>query len=103
MLARACFAVSSMHLVPAAPKLITPRPMPIGRRNDVVSAQLKAVADRNACCGYGVCSEICPQVFQRDDDGHVVVAMEIVPAELAERAKEAAAGCPQNALEIVEV
>jgi ferredoxin len=68
-----------------------------------VSAQLKAVADRNACCGYGVCSEICPQVFQRDDDGHVVVAMEIVPEELAERAKEAAAGCPQNALEIVEV
>lgn len=59
---------------------------------------MRAVADRGACCGYGVCAEICPEVFKLDDAGLVYLDDDIVPAELVEKAKEAAEACPQLAL-----
>lgn len=61
---------------------------------------MRAVADRGACCGYGVCAEICPEVFKLDDAGLVYLEEPIVPAELIERATEAAEACPQLALRI---
>ena len=64
--------------------------------------QLKVIAKRSACCGYGVCAEICPEVYQLDDNGIVVLATDTVPAGLEEKAREGAAACPQNALEVVE-
>lgn len=63
---------------------------------------LRAVANRNACCGYGVCAEICPQVFALDDNGIVTLISEIVPPGFEEHAREAAAACPQSALEVRE-
>jgi ferredoxin len=63
---------------------------------------LKVVANRSACCGYGVCAEICPEVFQLDDNGIVVLVTDTVPAGLEEKAREGAAACPQNALEVIE-
>lgn len=63
---------------------------------------LKVVANRSACCGYGVCAEICPEVYQLDNNGIVVLATDTVPAGLEEKAREGAAACPQNALEVVE-
>lgn len=62
------------------------------------SGAMRAVADRGACCGYGVCTEICPEVFKLDDAGLVYIDEEMVPPELLERAKEAAEACPQSAL-----
>jgi ferredoxin len=64
--------------------------------------RLKAVVEPGTCCGYGVCSEMCPDVFARGDDGLVSIAVAYVPAELAAQAREAAASCPQSALSIVE-
>lgn len=64
---------------------------------------MRAVADRGACCGYGVCAEICPEVFKLDDAGLVYLDDEIVPPELVERATEAAEACPQHALAIEPV
>lgn len=64
---------------------------------------MRAIADRGACCGYGVCADICPQVFQLDDAGLVVLGMEIVPPELVASATEAAESCPQLALKIEPV
>jgi ferredoxin len=61
---------------------------------------MRAVADRGACCGYGVCFEICPEVFKLDEAGLVHLDDEIVPPELVERAKEAADSCPQLALRV---
>jgi ferredoxin len=65
--------------------------------------RLKAVADRSACCGYGICFEICPQVFKLDENGFVTVAVDEVPAGLETQAREAAASCPQSALAIEEI
>jgi ferredoxin len=61
---------------------------------------MRAVADRGACCGYGVCHDICPEVFKLDEAGLVYLDDEIVPAELLDRAKEAAESCPQLALRV---
>lgn len=63
---------------------------------------LKVIANRAACCGYGVCAEICPEVYQLDDNGIVVLVTDTVPEGIEEKAREGAAACPQNALEVVE-
>jgi ferredoxin len=63
-------------------------------------ATMRAVADRGACCGYGVCHDICPEVFKLDEAGLVYLENEIVPPELLESAKEAAESCPQLALRV---
>ena len=63
--------------------------------------RLKAIANRAACCGYGVCAEICPEVFGLDENGIVVLVTESVPPGLEDKAREGACACPQNALQIV--
>lgn len=66
-----------------------------------MSEKLKVVINKPACCGYGVCAEICPEVYKLDENGIVYVEDEIVPAGLEERAREAAEACPQAALAVV--
>src|SRR5271155_4663955 len=56
--------------------------------------RLRVIADRSACCGYGVCAEICPEIFQVDDIGIVKLKVEMVPEGLEARAREGAAACP---------
>lgn len=65
-------------------------------------SRLKVVADRTACCGYGICAEICPEVYKLDDNGIVVIAVDFVPQGLEAKAREGAAACPQCALAIEE-
>jgi ferredoxin len=64
--------------------------------------RLRVIADRSACCGYGVCAEICPEIFQVDDIGIVSLITDIVPEGLEVKAKEGASACPQSALKVVE-
>ena len=40
-----------------------------------MTQKLKVVIDKAACCGYGVCAEICPQVYKLDDKGIVYVGL----------------------------
>jgi ferredoxin len=62
---------------------------------------LRAFADRERCCGYGICMQLCPEVFKADADGLVYLESEIVPAALAVEAADAAASCPAQALRVV--
>jgi ferredoxin len=64
--------------------------------------KLRVIADRGACCGYGVCAELCPEIFKVDDIGVVTLLTEIVPEGLEVKAREGASACPQNALRVVE-
>jgi ferredoxin len=66
------------------------------------SPRLRVIADRGACCGYGVCAEICPEIYQVDDIGVVKLLIDIVPKGLEVKAQEAAAACPQSALRVVD-
>jgi ferredoxin len=65
-------------------------------------ATLRAFADRERCCGYGICVQLCPEVFKVDADGIVYVESELVPAGLEEQATEAAASCPAQALRVAD-
>lgn len=64
---------------------------------------IRAIAERSACCGYGICAEICPQVFKLDENGFVTIAVSVVPPDLEAQAREAAAACPQSALATEEI
>ena len=47
------------------------------------ATRYRVIADRSACCGYGTCKEICPEIYQLEG-GLVVLTTEIVPPELVE-------------------
>ena len=36
-----------------------------------MTQKLKVVIDKPACCGYGICAEICPDVYKLDENGIV--------------------------------
>jgi ferredoxin len=50
------------------------------------------------CCGYRLCNQVCPEVFQLDDMGFATASGDAVPAELADRARAGAAACPEEAI-----
>lgn len=62
---------------------------------------MRVEADKKRCCGYGICAEICPEVFGLDDGGFVVLNMVEVPEELRESAAEACEACPEEAIFMV--
>ena len=64
---------------------------------------LRVVADRSKCCGYGLCAQMCPEVYKLDEGGLVYLASDIVPAGLEEEAREGASACPAEALAIEEI
>ncbi|MHC8380537.1 ferredoxin [Pseudomonas sp. LB3P14] len=70
---------------------------------DTAAPRLKLVVDRSACCAYGLCAEICPELYQLDENGIVVLQQEIVPPGLEARAREGAESCPQGAIEVFEL
>ncbi|MBT9475130.1 ferredoxin [Polaromonas sp.] len=61
---------------------------------------LRVSADRSRCCGYGLCAQLCPQVYKLDADGLVYLETDVVPPELEEEAREGAAACPAEALAV---
>jgi len=71
---------------------------------DVASpVRLRVVVNRSACCGYGVCAEICPEIYGLDENGIVTLKTEWVPPGLEQKAREGAQACPQTALAVEEV
>ena len=65
--------------------------------------RIEVVVDRAACCAYGLCAEICPEVYKLDTHGIVYVEQTLVPIGLEAKAREGASACPQGALAIEEL
>ncbi len=63
---------------------------------------MKVRVDRDLCAGCAECVEICPEVFELDDEGIAVVKVETVPPEAEESCREAAEACPSEAIIIEE-
>lgn len=59
---------------------------------------LRVVVDRSRCCGYGLCAQVCPQIYKLDADGLVYLDSDVVPLGLEEEAREGAAACPAEAI-----
>ena len=65
------------------------------------ATRMRVVIDKPACCGYGLCAEICPDVYKLDADGIVYVDDTLVPEGMEALATEGAEACPQAALAVV--
>jgi ferredoxin len=62
---------------------------------------MRVSIDEDACVGDGTCVDICPQVFAMEGD-LAVVKVERVPEGLENTVREAADGCPVEAIIIDE-
>ena len=64
---------------------------------------MRTKVDANLCQGHALCQGQAPEVFLLDDDeGHAYVEENEVPAELEEKVRRAALGCPERAILIEE-
>jgi len=61
---------------------------------------MKANVDRDACIGCGLCAEICPEVFEMDDEQIATVIASPVPVDAEDDAKEAEDQCPTDAIRL---
>lgn len=63
---------------------------------------MRVRVDLQACTGHGRCYSLSPDVFTADDDGHCVLLVEEVPAELEAQARAGAQNCPEQAITVEE-
>ena len=61
---------------------------------------MKVTVDADRCQGHARCWEICPEVFALDDEGHATVAVDVVPVELEDKARQAVVNCPERAISV---
>ena len=60
---------------------------------------MKAIVDKKTCTGCGACAETCPDVFEMQGEKADVHANP-VPKDAEDKAKEAAEGCPVDAISL---
>ncbi len=63
---------------------------------------MKVCIDPELCSGCGLCVDICPEVFELNEDEIAVVNVDEVPADLHQTCLEAVDSCPTEAISIEE-
>jgi ferredoxin len=64
---------------------------------------VKVQIDSGRCQGHGRCYDLAPELFGADDEGYgVVLGDGLVPADLEQGARLAAANCPESAVLVDE-
>ena len=63
---------------------------------------MRAIVDQDTCTACGLCIDLCPEVYQEQEDGNAVAIEGDVPAEFEEAARDAADQCPVEAISIEE-
>lgn len=59
---------------------------------------MRVEIDRERCCGYMVCAEIAPRIYQIDEQGFAFTEYDEVPPHLQDEALEGAECCPELAI-----
>jgi ferredoxin len=63
-------------------------------------AAIHVEINKDKCCGYAICTEICPEVYGLDESGFAVANLDEVPDALLDRAREGAEACPEEAIRL---
>lgn len=63
---------------------------------------MKAFVDQDTCISCGMCVSTCNEVFEFNGDGKAEAQVDVVPPELEEDARQAANGCPVDAISVSE-
>ena len=64
---------------------------------------MKISVDEDRCQGHSRCMALAPELFEVDDYGVSSVRIDgDVPAELEDKARLAAANCPERAITVVD-
>ncbi len=63
---------------------------------------MKAIVKREDCISCGLCVSVCPEVFELDDEDISTVIQDPIDANNEDSAREAADGCPTDAISIEE-
>lgn len=61
---------------------------------------MKGCVDKSLCIGCGLCTSVCPEIFEMDDDGLAKANDLEVTAALEESAREAESSCPVSAITV---
>jgi ferredoxin len=59
---------------------------------------MKVSVDIGRCQGHARCNAICPDVFDLNEDGFVVLLTSSVGDELADEVRKAERNCPERAI-----
>lgn len=64
---------------------------------------MRIVLESDKCQGHNRCYALAPELFDVDDYGQSVLLVDgDIPAELIDKARLAAANCPEFAIKVVE-
>lgn len=64
---------------------------------------MKVDVDYDVCASTGTCVQICPEVFEIRSDGYLYLLIEgDIPAELADKVKDAEESCPTGAISVTD-
>jgi ferredoxin len=63
---------------------------------------MRAIVDQDLCIGCGLCADLCPEVFELDDDDKAQAIADEVPEEAEEACRDAVEQCPVEAIKIEE-
>jgi ferredoxin len=58
--------------------------------------------DFDKCTGLGICESLAPGFFEVNDDGELVMLKDEISDDELQEVEEAVAGCPTEALQIIE-
>ncbi|WP_294374314.1 ferredoxin [uncultured Clostridium sp.] len=63
---------------------------------------MKATVDKDGCIACGLCTSICSECFEIEDDGKAGFVVDEAPAECEEAVQEAADSCPVSVISVEE-
>lgn len=59
------------------------------------------VTIEDSCTACGLCVEVCPTVFELENDGDIArVKVDEIPTDQEDAVREAADGCPVDAIQV---
>ena len=61
---------------------------------------MRVSVDADRCQGHARCWDICPEVFDLDDEGHALVTSSDVPADLEDKVRDAVRNCSERAITV---